>query len=102
MAHEYSIWPIIETAKVIVPKDSDLYVNFLTTRNGKTRTKQDFFKVKYQNPKNLVLQQMAVNEYVFNETKNKYERVNRFRNGDKAQHLTSIDIEEIVKGWRCC
>ena len=59
--------------------------------------KTGFFKVKYHNPENLILQHMAVEEDVYNETENKYENVNRFRNGDITQHLTSVDIEEVVR-----
>ena len=40
---------------------------------------------------------MAVKKDVQNETKNKSENVNRFRNGDIAQHLTSFDIEEVLR-----
>ena len=40
---------------------------------------------------------MAVKEDVHKETKNSTENVNRFRNGDIAQHLTSVDIEEVVR-----
>ena len=39
---------------------------------------------------------MVVKENFFNETKNKYDCANRFRNGDITQHLTSVDIEEVV------
>ena len=59
--------------------------------------KTGFFKAKYHNPENLILQHMGVKEEVFDETKNKHEPVNRFRNGDITQHLTSIDVEEIVR-----
>ena len=59
--------------------------------------KTRFFKVKYHNPENLILQHMAVKEDVYIETKNKSENVNRFRNGDITQHLTSVDIEEVVR-----
>ena len=59
--------------------------------------KTRFFKVKYHNPENLFLQHMAVKEDVYKETKNKSENVNRFRNGDITQHLTSVDIEEVVR-----
>ena len=40
---------------------------------------------------------MSVKEQVFNPIKNRLEEVNRFRNGYIRQHLTSIDIEKIVK-----
>ena len=34
---------------------------------------------------------------MFNPIKNRSEEVNRFRNGYIRQHLTSVDIEEIVR-----
>ena len=40
---------------------------------------------------------MSVKQNVFNNRENNIEKINRFRNGDKTQHLTSVDIEEIVK-----
>ena len=40
---------------------------------------------------------MVVKEKVFNYRKKRYEEVNRFRNGDITKHLTSVDIEEIVR-----
>ena len=40
---------------------------------------------------------MSVKENVFNYRKNRYEEINRFRNGDITQHLTSVDIEEVVR-----
>ena len=39
---------------------------------------------------------MRVEEFVFND-RNIYEEINRFRNGDITQHLTSVDIEEVVR-----
>ena len=40
---------------------------------------------------------MSVKEQVSNPIKNRSEEVNRFRNGYIRQHLTSVDIEEIVR-----
>ena len=40
---------------------------------------------------------MSVKEQVFNTIKKRWEEVNRFRNGYKRQHLSSVDIEEIVR-----
>ena len=40
---------------------------------------------------------MSIKEDVYNESKNKCECVNRFRNGDFTQHLTSVDIEQVVR-----
>ena len=97
MAHEKSTWPKIETAKAIRPEDSKHLCELFNNKEWKNLNKTRFFKVKYYNPNHLVLQHMAIKEDVFNETKNKYECVNRFRNGDITQHLTSVDIEEVVR-----
>ena len=40
---------------------------------------------------------MPVNEEVFDESTNKYEKLTRFRNGDITQYLTSVDIEQVVR-----
>ena len=40
---------------------------------------------------------MSVKEKVFNDRKNRYKEINRFRKGDITQHLTSVDIEEVVR-----
>ena len=59
--------------------------------------KTGFFKVSYYNPKGIVFQHMSVKETVFNNRKNRHEEINRFRNGDRTQHLTSVNIEVIVR-----
>ena len=97
MAHETSTWPAIETAKAINPEDGEVYCELFNTGEWASLNKIGFFKVKYHNPENLILQHMAVKEDVYNETKNKYENVNRFRIGYITQHLTSVDIEEVVR-----
>ena len=45
----------------------------------------------------MVFQHMSVKEKVFNDRKNRYKEINRFRNGDITQHMTSVDIEEVVR-----
>ena len=97
MAHEKSTWPAIETAKAINPEDSEVYCKLFNTAEWASLNKTGFFKVRYHNPENLILQHMAVKEDVYNDTKNKSENVNRFRNGDITQHLTSVDIAEVVR-----
>ena len=96
MAHEKSKWPAIETAKAIKPEDSEEFCNLFNDGKWKELNKTGFFKVKYHNRENLILQHMAVKEEIYKETKNKYENVNRFRNGD-ITHLTSIDVKEVVR-----
>ena len=56
-----------------------------------------FIRLKYYNPKNIVFQHMSVKEKAFNDRKNRYEEINRFRNSGIVQHLTSVDIEEVVR-----
>ena len=97
MAHEKSTWPAIETAKAINPEDSEVYCKLFNTGEWASLNKTGFFKVKYYNPENLILQHMAVKGDVYNETENKSENVNRFRNGEITQHLTSVDFEEVVR-----
>ena len=97
MAHEKSTWPSIETAEAINPEDSEVYCKLFNSVECASLNKTGFFEVKYHNPENLILQHMAVKEDVYNETKNKSENVNRLRNGDNTQHLTSVDIEEVVR-----
>ena len=48
-------------------------------------------KIKYFNPKNLVVQHLPIKERV-----NKIE-INRMKNGYIVDHLTSVDIQETVK-----
>ena len=40
---------------------------------------------------------MSLEEIVFNDRKNRYEEIIRFRNGDTTQHLSSVDIEKVVR-----
>ena len=84
-----SIYPKIETGFAFTPDMNDEIVeNFkiLTFTQGSA-----FLKIKYYNPKNLIVQHLPVKEKV-----NKIE-INRMRNGYIIQVLTSVDIQEIVK-----
>ena len=93
-----SIWPKIETSIAINPKqDSNYLCDLFNNNEWKNLNESGFFKVKYHNPEYLILQHLPVNGEVFNESKNKFEHVNRFRNGHITQHLTSVDIEQIVR-----
>ena len=40
---------------------------------------------------------MSVKENAFNDRKKRCEEINRFTNGDITQHLTCVDIEEVVR-----
>ena len=48
-------------------------------------------KIKYYNPKNLIIQHLPVKE------KEKKIEINRMRNGYIINHLTSVVIQEIIK-----
>ena len=98
MSCSKSTWPKIEASIAINPKEDSNYLRDLFNINEwKNLNKSGFFKVKFYNPEYLILQHLPVNEEVFNESKNKFERVNRFRNGHIIQHLTSVDNEQIVR-----
>ena len=40
---------------------------------------------------------MSVKDNVFNDHKNRYEEINRFRKGDILQHSAILYIEEVVR-----
>ena len=84
-----SINPKIETGH-----DFEKHMNeeLVEKFNNQTFTKGSAFsKIKYYNPKNLIVQHLPVKE------KEKKIEINRMRNGYITQVLTSVDIQEIVK-----
>ena len=99
MAHEKSTWPAIETAKAIKTEDSEELCKLFNIGQWTSLNKTRLFRVKYHNPENLfhnIIQHMAVKEDVYNDaTKNKCESVNRFRDGDITQHLTSLILKKL-------
>ena len=56
--------------------------------------------MRYYNPKKIIFQHLSVKEKILNDRK-KNEEINRFRNGDIVQHLTSVDIQEVVRFGGC-
>ena len=57
-----------------------------------------FLTIKYHNPENLIFQQLPIKEKIKNPYKNnRFEEINRMRNGIIIDTLTSVDIVEIVK-----
>ena len=57
-----------------------------------------FLTVKYHNPENLSFQHLPIKEKNKNPyKKNRFEEINRMRNGIFIDSLTSVDIVEIVK-----
>ena len=84
-----SICPRIETGHAFTKDMNDELVEKF---NNQTFTQGSaILKVKYCNPKNLIVQHLPVKEKV-----NKIE-VNRMRNGHIIPTLTSVDIQEIIK-----
>ena len=88
MYDESSTYPKIETGFAFTPEMNKEIVNQF---NMKTFTKSAILKIKYYNPKDIVLQHIPVKEEV-----NKVE-VNGLRNGYIIDVLTSVDIQEIVR-----
>ena len=89
MWDEKSIYPRIETVYAFT-RDMN---KFLIHRfNNQTFTQVSAIsKIKYYNPKNLIVQHLPVKE------KEKKIEINRMRNGYIVDTLTSVDIQEIVK-----
>ena len=89
MWDEKSIFPRIETGYAFT-RDMN---KFLVHRfNNQTFTQGSaILKIKYFNPKNLIVQHFPVKE------KEKKIEINRMRNGYIIDTLTSVDIQEIVK-----
>ena len=84
-----SIYPKIETVYAFTPDMNDDIVNKFN--KGIFNQGSAILKIKYYNPRDLIVQHLPVKEKV-----NKIE-TNRMRNGFITQVLTSVDIQEIVK-----
>ena len=89
MRDSKSIYPRIETGYAFKKDMNDELVEKFD--NQSFTQGSAISKVKYYNPKNLIVQHLPVKEKV-----GKIE-VNRMRNGYIVQTLTSFDIQEIVK-----
>ena len=89
MWDEKSIYPRIETGYAYTPNmNKELVEKF----NNQTFTQGSaILKIKYYNPKDLVVQHIPVKE------KEKKIEINRMRHGYIVDYLTSVDIQEIVK-----
>ena len=86
---EKSIHPRIETGYA---STKDMNDELVEKFNNQTFTQGSaILKIKYYNPKNLVVQHLPVKEKV------KKSEINRMRNGYIVDVLTSADIQEIVK-----
>ena len=89
MWDEKSIYPRIETSYAYTPDMNDELVNKFNTDNFNQGSA--ILKIKYYNPKNLIVQHLPVKE------KEQKIEINRMRNGYIIDTLTSVDIQEIVK-----
>ena len=89
MWDEKSIYPRIETGYAF---QSFMNVELVEKFNtGNFNQGSAILKIKYYKPKNLMVQHLPIRERV-----SKIE-INRMRNGYIIDHLTSVDIQEIVK-----
>ena len=84
-----SIYPRIETGYAYTRDMIDELVNKFNA--GKFNQGSAILKIKYYNPRDLIVQHLPIKEKV-----NKIE-INRLRNGYIIDTLTSVDIQEIVK-----
>ena len=89
---EKSVYPKIDTGFGFRPHMNDIYVE---TFNNKTfnqdGNESGILIINYYNPPNLKFQHLAINEKVKNT------EVNRSRNGNIIDTLTSVDMQEMVK-----
>ena len=86
---EKSVYPRIETGYA---HRKDMNDELVEKFNNQTFTQGSaILKIKYYNPKNLIVQHLPIKE------KDKKIEINRMRNGYIVDTLTSVDIQEIVK-----
>ena len=89
MWDENSIYPRNATGYSYTRDMNDELVNKF---NNQTSTQGSaILKIKYYNPRNLIVQHIPIKE------KEKKIEINRMRNGYLVDTLTSVDIQEIVK-----
>ena len=96
MAHKDSKWPKVGTTKTVTKQDSARLCELFKAGEWGPLNKSGFFRVKCYNPKYKIFH-MSVQEQVFKDSKKKWDEKNSFRNGYSTQHLTSVDIEEILR-----
>ena len=89
MWDENSFSPRIETGYAFTPDMNDELVQKFNTGNFSQGSA--ILKIKYYNTKNLIVQHFPV------KGRDKKIEINRMRNGYIIDHLTSVDIQEIVK-----
>ena len=84
-----SIYPRIETGYAYTTDMNDELVKKINKQ--KFSRGSAILKIKYYNPKNLIVQHLAVKE------REKKCEILRMRNGYIVDNLTSVDLQEIVK-----
>ena len=89
MWDENSIYPRTETVYAFTNEMNDELVEKFNT--GNFTQGSAVLRIKYYNPKNLFVQHLPVKE------KEKKIEINRMRNIYIIDHLTSVDIQEIVE-----
>ena len=79
---------------------NDAVCYFFNSGKWNHLNKSAFLTKNYHNPENLIFQHLTIKEKIKNPYKNnRFEEINRMRNGIIIDTLTSVDIVEIVK---CC
>ena len=86
---ENIIYPRIETGYAYTQDMNDELVEKFST--GTFTQGSAILKIKYYNPKNLIVQHLPVKE------KRKKIEIDRMRNGYIIDTLTSVDVQKVVK-----
>ena len=89
MWDEKSLHPRFQTGYISTKDMKDELVEKFNTGNFSEGSA--ILKIKYYNPRDLIVQHLSIKE------KEKKIEINRMRNGYIIDHLTSVDIKEIVK-----
>ena len=93
-----STWPKIETAYLFKKHMNDAICYLFNSGKWNQLNRFAFLTVKYHNNENQIFQHLPVKEKIKNPYKNnRFEEINRMRNGIIIDTLTSVDIVEIVK-----
>ena len=93
-----STWPKIETAYPLKKHMNDAICYLFNSGKWNQLNRSAFLTIKYHNPENLIFQHLPIKEKIKNPYKNnRFEEINRMRNGIIIDTLTSVDIVEIIK-----
>ena len=93
-----STWPKIETAYPFKKHMKDSICTLFNSGRWNELNRFAFLTVKYHNFENLFFEPLPIKEKIENTYKNnRFEEINRMRNGIIIDTLTSVDIVEIVK-----